>query len=80
MREPEPLELTVERRGASTVVQVAGEVDFATAPRFETFLHDHLARTRAVLMIELSGVNRFGSTWSSPSARSACCGRSRSAA
>jgi anti-sigma B factor antagonist len=59
--EPAPLELSADSRGASTVVRVAGEIDLATAPQFETFLREQLAHTRAVLMLELSGVNYLGS-------------------
>jgi anti-sigma B factor antagonist len=59
--EVEPLELTADHTNASTVVRVAGEIDLATAPQFGAFLRDQLAHTRAVLMIELSGVNYLGS-------------------
>lgn len=61
MDEVQPLELSAEHLGASTVVRVAGEIDLTTAPQFEAFLRDQLALTRAVLMIELSGVNYLGS-------------------
>jgi anti-sigma B factor antagonist len=59
--EVEPLEFGAEHVGASTVVRVAGEIDLGTAPQFEAFLRDQLAHTRAVLMVELSGVNYLGS-------------------
>lgn len=62
MNEAEPLELSADHTGSSTVVRVAGEIDLATAPQFEAFLRDQLAHTRAVLMLELSGVNYLGST------------------
>ena len=58
---PPPLDLSVDRKGVSTVVMVAGEIDLATAPRFEAFLREQLSRTHAVLMIEMSGVNHIGS-------------------
>ncbi|GAB2850046.1 STAS domain-containing protein [Lentzea nigeriaca] len=61
MNGPVPLELTADHVGSSTVVQVAGEIDLATAPAFEAFLRDQLARTRAVLMVDLSGVDYLGS-------------------
>lgn len=59
--EPAPLELSADRVGVSTVVHVAGEIDLATATAFDTFLREQLAHTRAVLMLELSGVNYLGS-------------------
>ncbi|WP_167976293.1 STAS domain-containing protein [Lentzea indica] len=55
------LELTADRRGVSTVVQVAGEIDIATAPRFEKFLLDQLETTRTVLMLDLIDVTYLGS-------------------
>ncbi|NGY60707.1 STAS domain-containing protein [Lentzea sp. NEAU-D13] len=58
---PQPLDLSVDHKGVSTVVSVAGEIDLLTAPRFEAFLRDQLAHTHAVLMIEMSGVNHMGS-------------------
>ncbi|GGU33667.1 STAS domain-containing protein [Lentzea flava] len=61
MQGPEPLELSVDHVGASTVVGVAGEIDLATAPQFEAFLRDQLAHTHAVFMLDLSGVNYLGS-------------------
>lgn len=61
MREPEPLDLSAESTGVSVVVRVAGEIDLATAPEFEAFLREQLAHTRAVLMVELSGVDYLGS-------------------
>jgi anti-sigma B factor antagonist len=54
------LELTAHRRGVSTVVQVAGEVDLATAPRFEKFLLDQLETTHTVLMLDLIDVTHLG--------------------
>ncbi|RAS62271.1 anti-sigma B factor antagonist [Lentzea atacamensis] len=60
MNESSPLELTADHVGSSTVVRVAGEIDLATAPAFESFLHEQLAHTRAVLMVELSGVDYLG--------------------
>jgi anti-sigma B factor antagonist len=61
VNEVEPLELSADHTGSSTVVTVAGEIDLATAPQFEAFLRDRLARTRAVLMVDLSGVDYLGS-------------------
>jgi len=61
VNELESLELQADRLGVSTVVRVAGEVDLATAPRFETFLRAQLARTRAVLLVELVDVTYLGS-------------------
>lgn len=61
MTEPQPLELNVEHSGAALVVSVAGEIDLATAPEFGAFLRAQLARTRAVLMIELADVTYLGS-------------------
>lgn len=57
----EPLELSADHTGSSTVVRVAGEVDLATAAQLEAFLRHQLAHTRAVLMVELSGVDYLGS-------------------
>lgn len=59
--EVEPLELAADHLGPSTVARVAGEVDLGTAPQLEAFLRYQLAHTRAVLMLELSGVNYLGS-------------------
>ena len=56
MHEVEPLELSADHTGSSTVVTVAGEIDLATAPQFGAFLRDQLAHTRAVFMLDLSGV------------------------
>ena len=61
MHEVEPLELSADHTGSSTVVTVAGEIDLATAPQFEAFLRDQLAHTRAVFMLDLSGVDYLGS-------------------
>lgn len=59
---PQPLDLSVDHKGVSTVVRIAGEIDLATAPRLEGFLRKHLEHTHAVLMLEMSGVNHMGST------------------
>ncbi len=61
MTKPQPLDLSAEGTGVSTVVRVAGELDLSTAPALEAFLREWLAHTHAVLMIELSGVNHIGS-------------------
>lgn len=61
MNERAPLELNADHVGSSTVVRVAGEIDLATAPAFEAYLREQLAHTRAVLMVELSGVDYLGS-------------------
>jgi anti-sigma B factor antagonist len=60
--EPQHLELSAEDSGVSTIVRVAGEIDLATAPRFEGFLRDQLSRTHAALVIDLSGVGHMGSS------------------
>jgi anti-sigma B factor antagonist len=59
--EQQTLNLSAESAGVSTIVRVAGEIDLVTAPQFEGFLRAQLARTHAVLMIELSGVSYMGS-------------------
>ncbi len=61
MHDQESLTLRADRLGVSTVVRVAGDVDLATAPRFETFLREQLAQTRTVLMVELVDVTYLGS-------------------
>lgn len=61
MNEQESLELQADRLGVSTVVRVAGDVDLVTAPRFEKYLREELARTHAVLMVELVDVTYLGS-------------------
>ncbi|MFC3896770.1 STAS domain-containing protein [Lentzea rhizosphaerae] len=61
MDAPQPLRLTADHRGVSTVVSVAGEIDLATAPKLEAFLREQLDHTHAVLMVEMSGVNHMGS-------------------
>jgi anti-sigma B factor antagonist len=58
---PQPLGLTADHRGVSTVVSVAGEIDIVTAPKLEAFLREQLDHTHAVLMVEMSGVNHIGS-------------------
>ncbi|WP_170155331.1 MULTISPECIES: anti-sigma factor antagonist [Lentzea] len=61
MNEPLPVVLEADHVGVSTVVRVAGEIDLVTAAAFEEFLRDQLARTHAVLMVELADVAYFGS-------------------
>lgn len=61
MHDQESLTLRADHLGVSTVVRVAGGVDLATAPRFEAFLREQLAQTRAVLMVELVDVTYLGS-------------------
>lgn len=61
MNGPAPLELNADHVGASTVVRVSGEIDLATAPAFEAYLREWLAHTRAVLMVDLAGVDHLGS-------------------
>ena len=58
---PQPLDLTADHRGVSTVVSVAGEIDLVTAPKLRAFLLEQLDQTHAVLMVEMSGVNHMGS-------------------
>jgi anti-sigma B factor antagonist len=57
----QPLDLTADHRGVSTVVSVAGEIDLATAPKLEAFLREQLDHTHAVRRVEMSGVNHMGS-------------------
>lgn len=51
-----------EATAGVVVVEVAGELDMATAPVVEEFVRRHLGEEVAVLVLDLSGVTFLGST------------------
>jgi len=57
-----PLEITTEKRDGQTHMALVGELDIASAPRFEEGLASVEADTPGVLVLDLRGVEFIDST------------------
>jgi anti-sigma B factor antagonist len=57
-----PLEITTEEREGQTHMALIGELDIASAPRFEEGLSSVEANTPGVLVLDLRGVEFIDST------------------